>query len=301
MTQYRYFLMLFISLLMVNSEALTASERPLLTGPYLGQTPPGMTPKVFAPGYVSTRHRDHSGSFTPDMQEFYFSRKDVDTQNWWLVQFKQINNVWHESVVGPRIGRPILSPDGNTMYLGSKYMQRTSSGWSEVKSLGPMIDRQDWGIMRLSASANGTYIFDDYKNNDVLRISEVKNGKRQAPVLLGPHINAGKWTAHPFIAQDGSYIIWDSEKDDGFGDKDLYISFRLPTGEWGDAINLGDAINTSGIEAGAYVSPDGNYLFFNRNLLKEGVTQSSSDGDIYWVDAAVIEQLRPKLSMTGYK
>ncbi|OHU96037.1 hypothetical protein BIW53_07645 [Pseudoalteromonas byunsanensis] len=288
--------MLLISLLIANSEALAKSERPLLKGPYLGQTPPGMMPKVFAPGYVATRHRDYSGSFTPDMQEFYFSRKDVDTQKWWLVRFKRIDNLWHESVIGPRIGRPILSPDGNTMYLGSKYMQRTSSGWSQVKSLGPKIDRQDWGIMRLSASANGTYIFDDYKNNDVLRISEVKNGKRQDPVLLGANINSGKWTAHPFIAQDGSYIIWDSEKDDGYGDKDLYISFRQPDNSWGKAINLGAPINTAGIEAGAYVSPDGKYLFFNRNILKKGETEPSSDGDIYWVDAAVIERLRPKSS-----
>ncbi|MCF6434607.1 hypothetical protein [Pseudoalteromonas sp. MMG022] len=289
-----YLLHLLTLFLLTNTNAFAMSERPTLKGPYLGQTPPGMIPKVFAPGYVSTRHRDHTPSFTPDLQELYFSRKDADTDKWWLIRFKQIDNVWHESVIGPRVGRPSLAPNGKVMHLGNKYMQRTQSGWSEVKSLGPMFDRSDWGIMRLSASADGTYIFDDYKNNDVLRISEVKNGKRQTPVLLGPHINAGKWTAHPFIAQDASYIIWDSEKDDGYGNKDLYISFRLPNGDWGRAKNLGDSINTAGMEAGAYVSPDGKYLFFNRHVLKDGETQSSTDGDIYWVDAAVIERLRPK-------
>lgn len=286
-------IILLLSILVINSIGYSQGEFPALEGPYLGQKPPGLIPKLFAPGYVATRHRDYNGSFTPDMKEFYFSRRDVDTEKWWLIRFKLKNNQWQESVVGPRVGRPVLAPDGNTMHLGNKYMERTISGWSEVKSLGPMFDRNDWGIMRLSASAKGTYVFDDYKNNDVLRISIIKNGKRQPPKLLGPQINSGKWTAHPFIAPDESYLIWDSEKDDGYGDKDLYISFRQQDGSWGTAINLGETINTDGVEAGAYVSPDGKYLFFNRNSIqtKDG---SDPEGDIYWVDMQIIEMLRPK-------
>jgi hypothetical protein len=266
-----------------------------LQGPYLGQAPPGLIPKKFAPGYVSTRHRDFSGSFTPKMKEFYFSRMDVDTKKWWLIRFKLENNKWQESVVGPRVGRPILAPNGNIMHLGNKYMERTTRGWSEVKSLGPMFDRSDWGIMRLSASAKGTYVFDDYKNNDALRISTVKHGKRQQPKLLGPQFNSGKLTAHPFIASDESYIMWDSEKDEGYGEKDLYISFRQKDGSWGAAINLGNKINTDGGETNAYVSPDGKYLFFNRYSV-QAKNGGESEGDIYWVDAKIIETLGPKLS-----
>lgn len=146
--------------------------------------------------------------------------------------------------------------------------------------------------MRLASSADGTYIFDDYKNNDVLRISEVKNGQRQPAKLLDAHINSGQWTAHPFIAPDASYIIWDSEKDDGYGDKDLYISFRQPDGQWGSATNLGGNINTDGTEASAYVSPDGKYLFFNRRPRWDNVG-TEPEGDIYWVDARVIEAFKP--------
>ncbi|WP_440053312.1 hypothetical protein ACSLBF_10200 [Pseudoalteromonas sp. T1lg65] len=276
----------------LSSAACIAEEQlPAPEGPYLGQQPPGIIPKVFAPGYVSTRHRDHSVSFTPDLKELYFSRKDIDTGKWWIIQFKQQNKQWKQSIIGPRVGRPILSPDGNTLHLGSKYITRTPNGWSEIKSLGPLIDRDDWGIMRLSSSADGTYIFDDYKNNDVLRISKVKHGKRQPAELLGPKINAGMWTAHPFIAADGSYIIWDSEKEDGYGDTDLYVSFLQKDGHWGDAINLGETINTDGIEAGGYVSPDGKYFFFNRTPSKEKIG-TDHEGDVYWVDIQAIEKLR---------
>ena len=49
---------------------------PVLEGPYIGQKPPGLTPEVFAPGIVSTEHRDWSGSFTPDMKRYNFGRNN---------------------------------------------------------------------------------------------------------------------------------------------------------------------------------------------------------------------------------
>ena len=128
-------------------------------------------------------------------------------------------------------------------------------------------------------------MFDDAKSGDVIRMSTIKDGKRQAPKLLGKEINTGKWTAHPFIATDDSYLIWDSERNNGYGKSDLYISFRQQDDSWGVAINLGDKINTDAKENGAHVSPDGKYLFFNRYL-------NEVNGGIYWVDAQIIETLR---------
>ena len=285
-----------VMLLVLSFSALSADSdlkdrKPLLEGPYLGQQPPGMTPEVFAPGYVSSEHRDHNGFFNADTTEFYFTRKDNHTGKWSLHRFRLSDSQWHETIIGPRIGRPILTPDGNTMLLGNRYMERVGKGWSEIKSLGPMFARGDLGIMRLSASANGTYVFDDYKGGDVLRISTLKNGKRQKPTELAPHINSGRWTAHPFIAPDESYLIWDTEKEDGYGDKDLYISFRQHDGSWGKALNLGAAINTRGNEQGGYVSPDGKYFFFNRKPY-QSEENVGPESDIYWVDARVLYDLR---------
>jgi hypothetical protein len=64
-------------LLLGMAMALHSSEIdfPKLAGPYLGQKPPGMTPKVFAPGIVSSAEsREFSGAFTPDGKEYYFFR-----------------------------------------------------------------------------------------------------------------------------------------------------------------------------------------------------------------------------------
>ena len=282
---YVFIAMLF-SILTMSCISHSQNESSVLEGPYIGQKPPGLTPEPFVPSVASTEHRDWGGSFTPDMKEYYFTRRNNKSGESSKVVFKSVNNIWHESEAEPKVGG-FISPDGKTMHSGRRYRERTDDGWSEFKSLGPMFDREDWGIMRLTASAKGTYVFDDYKSNDVIRISSIKDGKREEPKLLGKHINTGKWTAHPFIAPDESYIIWDSERDDGYGNSDLYITFRQPDDSWGDAINMGNTINTDGDDGGGKVSPDGKYFFFCRRC-------NPPHFEIMWVDAQIIENLRPK-------
>src|SRR5690606_2835664 len=78
------------------------SSSPHLEGPYLGQKPPGLIPKAFAPGIVTTEHYEFSGVFTPDMKEFYLIRDGGKYEKPSFVVFQNKNNRWHESVMSPR-------------------------------------------------------------------------------------------------------------------------------------------------------------------------------------------------------
>jgi len=270
-----------------TAPATTIQEAfPVLEGPYLGQKPPGLTPEVFAPGIVSTEHHEWGLVFTPDMKEFYFSRRNNESGKDSHFVLKSENNRWHETILDTRMGGAI-SPDGKTMHNGKRYRERTDDGWSELKSLGAAFE--DIDIMRLTSSFKGTYVFDDgYKDGKAkIRYSRLINGVREAPKPLSKEINAGKQNVHPFIAPDESYILWDSKRDDGYGGSDIYVSFRQENGSWGTAINLGDKVNTSTSQRGGYVTPDGKYLFFNGPA-------STGKGDVFWVDAQIIENLRPK-------
>jgi hypothetical protein len=278
---------LSLSLIITGCVNVSQSGASNLTGPYLGQNTPGTIPEIFAPGIVSGEGRDLSGFFNPDLTEFYFTRRDSESGKWSLIAFTRDGDQWEQTSVTPRIGRPVLSPDGQTMHLGKRYMDRTQTGWSDVKSLGPMFEREEWGIMRLSSSSNGTYVFDDYKGSDVIRISTLIDGVRQEPEQLGPEINTGELNAHPFIAPDESYLIWDGVRAEGYGRSDLWISFKQQDGTWGQALNMGPEINTEGREASAFVTADGEYILFSR-------TAGSDEGDIYWADAQIIETLRNK-------
>jgi len=259
--------------------------------PYLGQEPPGLTPVAFAPGIVSTNHYEYSGAFSADMKEFYFiaAGGEYEDQTFIVVQYK--NDEWQKSVVSPRVGQPVISPDGMTMHLGRRYMERIDGGWGDVKRLGAPF--KDELIMRLSTSASGTRYFDTYNKDGEsfpIRYSRLVDGEYEEPKILGEEINTGTYLNHPFIAPDESYLIWDAVREGGYGDSDLYISFRQKDGAWGPAINLGDKINTDAWEAAASVTPDGKYLFFNRNVGSDNY----ENVDISWVDAQVIEQLRPE-------
>lgn len=266
-----------------------------IDNPYLGQKPPGLIPEPFAPGMVSTKGWEVSGVFTPDLKEFYFIREVADNDGKFkqeFVVFQYKNNQWYESVISPRVGQPFISPDGKTMHLGRKYKERTETGeWSKIKKLGSPF--QEIQIMRLTVSSKGTYVFDEVgmPNGDgVIRYSRLINGKREEPKDFGKEINTGRMNAHPFIAPDESYLMWDGRRESGYGSSDIYISFKQQDGSWGQAINLGDQINTEAWEAGARVTPDGKYLFFNRNMGSDDY----ENVDIFWVDAKVIENLRPK-------
>jgi hypothetical protein len=282
-------LTIIISLNTVFAQEITESDFsfPLLEGSYMGQEPPGIVAEPFAPGIISKGGWEIQGVFAPGMKEFYFTTRSGKGTPITVIGFRQQDNVWKKYIEFKRNGEIVFSPDGNRMHMAKGYKDRMGEGWSERKSLGPMFDREDWGIMRLSASAKGTYVFDDYKSDDVIRISTLKDGKRQAPKKMGPVVNTGKWTAHPFITPDESYLIWDSEREGGYGASDLYISFRQKDGSWGPAINMGDKVNSEKGDTYASVTSDSKYILFNRNI-------DDNNTDIYWVDAQIIDALRPQ-------
>jgi hypothetical protein len=257
---------------------------------YPGQNLPGLIPEAFAPDIVCTEFYEYSGTFTPDMKEFYFIRQGGKYEELTFVVLKNSNNEWQESVISEWVGQPVISPDGKIMHLGKRYMERTQTGWSALKELKAPLN--DIPIMRLSSSAYGTYYFDSYykENPDFpIRFSRFVNGKHEPPQALGTTINSGiKNFNHPFIAPDESFILWDAVKEDGFGSSDIYISFKKQDGSWGNAINLGDKVNTGTWEASAFVSPDGKYLFFSRNVGSDNY----ENVDIFWVDAQIIGNLK---------
>ena len=121
-----------------------------------------------------------------------------------------------------------------------------------------------------------------------LRRSSLDGGRPGPWEPLGPDIDSGFCDSHPFVAPDGSFLLFDSSRrPGGFGDSDLYVSFRNEDDSWTRPRNLGGRINTEACEMYASVSPDGLYLFYH------------SRGDIYWVDARVLDALRPMIQIAS--
>jgi len=263
---------------------------------YLDLKPPNLTPEVIAPGIVTTGE-DFIGNvkFSPDMKEIYVDKHGGNYKNSKSVVIRYENNKWQNEAISD-LKQPVFSKDGTTIYKGNKYMERTESGWSELKSMGAPFD--DKFIMGISFSDQKTAFFSHFDAPDTkgaIRYSRFIDEKYQPSQKLGNEINNGSPLAHPFVAPDESYILWDAVRQGGYGDSDLYISFKHEDGSWGKAINLGTKINTEASEEGPQVTPDGKYLTFSRG----GYTVNEDGsfyvfGKPYWVSSQIIEKLRPK-------
>ncbi|TMO69801.1 PD40 domain-containing protein [Pseudoalteromonas aurantia] len=262
---------------------------------YFGEKPPGLTPKVFEPKVVSPEGLFESGTFTPDLKTFYFTRANGKYKQRTFFVIRYDGKRWGPVSETP-IRWPQFSHDGNTMYVAKKYRERVGDRWSELKTPGDFLKENAHG---LSVSLNGTYYFPFFKKEDNghgnLGYSRLIDGKYENPVKLGPEINQGDYIAHPYIAPDESYLIWDVLREDGNGQSDLYISFKDTDGTWRAAQNMGPLINTNLQESSPIVSHDGKYLFFirgNWHYRKDGSRYYV--GKQHWVDAKVIAALRPK-------
>ena len=197
---------------------------------------------------------------------------------------KYEDNQWKEFFMKTKSREPSISPDGKIMHLGKNYRKLTNTGWSEPISLEAPF--KDYRIMRLTSSSNKTYYFDEASESGPLRYSRLINGKYEEPKEIRIE-DIGDWNAHPYIAPDESYIIWDDQREfGGNGGADLYISFRKKDGSWGNSINLGNQINSEHNDAYGSISPDGKYFFFIRSY-------GGNKADIYWVDASIVLSLKP--------
>ena len=268
---------------------------PALKARYFGEAPPHLIPKLFAPEFLSPEGLFEEGTFSPDMRTFYFSRKNgaYKKRTFFVVRYE--NGQWGEESE-TEIQYPRYSRDGNRMYKGNQYRVCTQTGWSELKSMGPPFT--DKHIMGISVSNKGTFFFDEFERGDTvgaISYSCLVDGHYTPRQKMGEEINTGTWIAHPYIAPDESYLLWDVQREDGYGGSDIYISFQREDGTWLPAMNLGNAVNTELHESGVAVSPDGKYLFFSR-----GEWKTKEDGSTYWVgrpywaDIQIIENLRPK-------
>jgi hypothetical protein len=287
------------------------AEFPVLKGPYLGQAPPGETPEVFAPGIVSTEKKEFMYGFFKAGTLFFFESSVPGIEEDWIdipVYRTEIQNgQWTKPKKSEITGRPWIfgypdAPEGTKIFFawrknldGSgprmdidlwKAVQ-TSEGWSSPERLGPPVNSEKFDSWPSLSERETLYFFSTREGGfgrADLYSSVLQEGKYREVKNLGPNINSELMDHDPLIAPDESYLLWCSDRSEGYGGNDLYIAYKIEDGEWAGPFNLGEKINTPAHETRPYVTADGKYLFY--------VSDTSGDLDIYWVDAGIIERVK---------
>ena len=302
---------------------------------YLGQTPPGTTPRVFAPGFVSTELDELNSVFSPDGRCFLFGLKTPDRSGHVLLETVREAEGWTEPRVLPFSGRwpdadPAFSADGTRLYFISRRpvsgdepradwdlfeVARGESGWGEPRRLPPPLNSEAHEVYP-GLAADGTLYFSSSREGGEggwdIYYARARAGAFEEPVNLGRPVNTEFSEGDLFIAPDQSYLVFNSSgRDSDLGRGDLYVAFREDGGGWTPAVHLGPEINSDRTEYCPVVSPDGRFLFYTSYRIpaapsfpggsgRERVRAYYGEienglGNIYWVDAAVLEAARRRL------
>jgi len=306
---------------------------PTSSGPYLGQQPPGMTAKLFAPSNVSTERRELNLAWMPDGRAAFFSR-DRGARGTVIMMTTSDGGRWTRPEPAPfsRGGHSdvdmFVSADGNQIYFCS---DRPLPGTTpSVQSAAP-------------PPAGGTPPPPPPPPRSAMWVVARTATGWGEPAWLGPVITSGMEDYYPTLTREGT-LYFSSNRPGGLGENDVYRARRV-NGQWTAPENLGRPVSSEFREFDPFIAPDESYVIFastrpgglggsdlyisfqERNgawgepkNMGPGVNSPASDytpmlspdgkylfftsgregqDDIFWVDAGVIAALRPQTSNSG--
>lgn len=118
----------------------------------------------------------------------------------------------------------------------------------------------------VSLSNDGSVLF-TYKNEsdnhgDIYQSELVGEHYMKPGKLKGP-VNSYSWDGHCSLSPDGKTLYFSSERNGGYGGRDIYKASLSDDGSWQHVVNLGDSINTTDDDDAPFIHPDGKTLFYS--------------------------------------
>ncbi|MDD4032284.1 MAG: hypothetical protein PHS48_03455 [Bacteroidales bacterium] len=238
--------------------------------------------RIFRPDLISLpMSNEHTCAITFDGNKILFTR-DPDRK---IFLISKIDGGWTEPMPTLFNGREaILTPDGTKVLYGDGDIWISSiSGDSTDKPIKlPSSINTDAYEFYASMTMDGKIFFSRFVDNRTkIFVSELTNGEYQTAREMPEPINQPTSNNfHPYISIKGDFMIFNSDREGGFGGADLYISYMDDDGQWDNPRNLGEKINTELRDICPTITLDGKYLFFTRNWQENDKWL----GDLYWIN-----------------
>jgi len=186
---------------------------------------------------------------------------------------------------------PVITADAKVMYFtrleplpkGTKvtgkksdmeniYMTKQRRGkWGTPRKLTKPINQRDHNNSALALSNDGQrmFLFREEQDPETGQFqgdiweSKAKGRRWLEPVKLPEPVNSTAHESSACFSYDGRTIYLVSEREGGLGGKDIYTVTKDDSGKWGEAINLGETINTEEDEESVFAHADGRTLYFS--------------------------------------
>ncbi len=184
--------------------------------------------------------------------------------------------------------RPLISPDGKTLYFSRKnhprnvggeddeediwFAEKDSNGeWQAAKNVGrPLNNEGPNFISSITADGNTMVVIlgNEYRGKDNMRpgvsISrKTSDGWSEPEALDITNAYIENKDANYFLSNNRQELIMSIERFDTHGGRDLYVSFKQENGKWTEPLNLGNDINTAHNEVSPFLAADDETLYFS--------------------------------------
>ena len=246
----------------------------------------GDGPELFEPDYISTPLYERDLAIRPDGAEIIFTLGNHKQTIRGLVSIAKNKNGWGSKTLLPFSGRysdiePFFSADGNFLYFASNRpidkdstrsdyniwkVERLESGWSEPVALDTVINTAGEEYYP-SISRNGNLYFTATREGGIGRedifVSVLEKGKYLVPQALDTTINTAGFEFNAYIHPDENLLVFSSfGRADGFGGGDLYYSTKDEDGNWQEAVNMGELINSEGLDFCPFIDLQNGVFYF---------------------------------------
>jgi Tol biopolymer transport system component len=267
------------------------------------------TPRVFAPGVISTPAREYGITFTPDGREAYFTRRARRGSSLIYVS-RFVEGSWTEaepaSFSVERDQTPFVTADGARLFFSSHrpntrsfdrsediwVSNRTEDGWATPLPIDGLVNqpRSEIGdfttgtevgpVLLLGGSLLYSTRADPDWGSDLYVADPDGNGAYIDPRPL--RINSYGDESSPTMSPDGRHLIFQAYRGaNAFGEQDLYASERTEHG-WSEPWLLPEPVNSVRNDGYPSFSPDGRLFFFSSD-------RGEGFYDIYVVEVEALE------------
>lgn len=186
--------------------------------------------------------------------------------------------------------KPVLSPNGKQLFFGRKFhpeniggvddyediwvsdLDTISNEWKQARNMGAPLntDGPNW-VSSITPDGNTLVMLLGNKMDPKRKrlISGVSMSSREGDSWSEPkaqeiddYYNVSE-KANFYLANSRKTLMMSIERDDTFGDRDLYVSFLKRDGTWTAPMNLGETVNSASEETSPFLASDDKTLFFS--------------------------------------